>query len=98
MRDSIDFGVASSLPPRRARRCRNRKPVLPCEGRATLTVHTFRHSFATACLNAGMDIRFIQTLMGHRSLDFTQRYLHVAIANCKARTQNSTREDEPWKN
>jgi site-specific recombinase XerD len=43
--------------------------------------HIFRHSFATACLNAGMDIRFVQQLMGHGSLHFTQRYLHVATAN-----------------
>jgi site-specific recombinase XerD len=46
-----------------------------------VTVHTFRHSFATACLNGGMDIRHIQTLMGHISLEFTQRYLHVAMAS-----------------
>ncbi|MHB8499710.1 MAG: tyrosine-type recombinase/integrase [Candidatus Acidiferrales bacterium] len=46
-----------------------------------VTVHTFRHSFATACLNTGMDLRSIQQLMGHRNLNFTQRYLHVATAN-----------------
>ncbi len=45
-----------------------------------VTVHTFRHSFATACLNGGMDIRHVQTLLGHGSLVFTQRYLHVATA------------------
>jgi integrase/recombinase XerC len=49
----------------------------------TVGVHTFRHSFATACLNGGMDLRHVQALMGHTSLGWTQKYLHVSMDRLK---------------
>lgn len=39
--------------------------------------HTLRHCFATHLLEAGVDVRTLQMVMGHRSLQSTTRYVHL---------------------
>ncbi|MCC6355198.1 MAG: tyrosine-type recombinase/integrase [Verrucomicrobiae bacterium] len=45
--------------------------------------HLFRHTMATAMIEGGADIRFIQAMLGHAKLDTTEIYTQVSIRKLK---------------
>jgi len=46
--------------------------------RKRVTPHTMRHTFGTSLLDAGVDTRTVQDLMGHAHIRTTERYLHTS--------------------
>lgn len=53
-------------------------------GSAGVTLHSLRHTFALLLLRAGVDVRSLQRLLGHASLETTAQYLHLQTDDLRA--------------
>jgi integrase len=58
-----------------------RKPLLRALAAAGIdrhiTIHDLRHTFATLCVQAGVDVRQLQEMLGHSTIAMTARYVHA---------------------
>ena len=62
-----------------------------------VTPHGLRHACATHLVKNGADVRHVQKLLGHASLDSTQIYTEVAAADLARMMERSHPRERDWK-
>jgi len=79
------FSTATGLPIDRHNLGRTLRKGLDKSGLKRRGVHALRHSFATNCIRAGVDVRTLAALIGHTQIAFTlQQYVHTDAETMRA--------------
>src|SRR6266478_612138 len=69
------------------------EPALPKAKIRGFSWHCLRHTFASRLVMAGVDLRTVQELMGHKSIEMTVRYSHLAPKHTLAAVERLTATD-----
>ena len=86
LRDKNDFVFASERGGRLTERSAQmvfEKALKKCNINKETTFHSLRHSFATHLLENGVDVRYVQELLGHQNIRTTQLYTKVTNPSLK---------------
>lgn len=67
-------------------------PALKQAGLTDLHWHDLRHAFASRLIMAGVDLRTVQELMGHKTITMTLRYAHLSPAHQREAVQRLTQK------